>query len=152
MLSTTDYDVERLLKLFTFIPLDEIRLVMKKQLERSIIENGAAPDWHMSSCVWLMDPMLLGRRRIFTNLVPGSAKQWIYPRFYLTWTKKPAFPKETVAESEAMTTILADELKVSFISDLFKVVGLVETKAEGKRLIQAQGAYMGMPSEDETIS
>jgi tyrosyl-tRNA synthetase len=143
MLSTTDYDVERLLKLFTFLPIKEIGHVMSRQ--------------------WVDPSLRVAQHRLAYEFLclahgPAVAKETADLHKSRSAQRKSINVSQLLSQehkekisAEASLVISMSELESSFFSDLLHHAGLVETKGEGKRLVSSQGAYVGAPSEDGEV-
>lgn len=134
--NTDDADVIRFIKLFTFLPMDEVEAVsglsgkdlnaVKAILafEATSVVHGAeaASQAHQAASA------MFGGREIPENFFPSSA-----------------IPRKAIADAEGMPTtrILASEMAEGIsVVDLFCRVGLCSSKGAVKRLVQQGGAYV----------
>jgi tyrosyl-tRNA synthetase len=136
MLSTADNDIERLLKLFTFLSMEEIGDLMNTQ--------------------WKDPSQRTAQHRLayeFLCLAHGSESAQETAALH----KSRANQRRSISLSELFSSsspetkqlkITEEELANTITSDLLQCAGLTESKSEGKRLVATQGAYIGVPGRD----
>jgi len=135
-INTEDADVERFLALFTFLPMEEIRVVRtlvdaELNMAKSVLafeatkithdEEAALSAWQASAAAFNLQP-------VASNLFPSSS----IPRRAIT------------GDLSAITTInkSRQELERGIAAfELFAEVGLCSSRGEARRLITQGGAY-----------
>jgi tyrosyl-tRNA synthetase len=147
-----DADVERFLKLFTFLPLEEISVVKKltdAQLnmaktvlafEATLITHGA----EAAEAAWRASMEAFHSRSVDTDLFPsstiprevyGSLSASLPPlRFTASGSVTSAIPRYKVSKKDLKAGIL--------ISSLCAKAGLTQSMSETKRLIEQGGIYI----------
>jgi tyrosyl-tRNA synthetase len=134
--NTDDRDVERFLKLYTFLPLEEIAAVnslegqhlnaCKTVLAYEVTSIAHGKDKALAA--YEAASKVFGRRSLPDNLLPSSS-----------------IPRAIEEDGQAIPTtwIPADRLANGLAAfELFTEVGLCESKSAARRLIQQGGAYV----------
>jgi len=140
--NTDDKDVVRFLKLFTFLPIDEINLLKELEAEalnpvKVVLAYEATMIVHgetESNKAFVAAQEMFGKRKIPQDILPSST---IHNQ------------KESMTSNIPKTEISKERLeKGILIFELFSETGLCTSKAEAKRLIKQGGAYIN----DERVS
>jgi tyrosyl-tRNA synthetase len=133
MLSTPDDSVERMLKLFTFLPLPEIRSVMVAQQED--------------------ESLRIAQHRLayeFLSLAHGQkVAQEAADLHKARSSQRRSIDLGQV--SNATMTLTDQDLAALSFPQLFKLAKLVDTNAQGARLVAAKGAYVGMATAEADV-
>lgn len=135
-INTEDADVERFLALFTFLPMEEIRMVRtlvdgELNMAKSVLAFEATKITHDEEAAlsaWKASAAAFNLRPVDSKLFPSSA----IPRRALT------------GDRSAITTINKSrkELEKGIAAfELFEEVGLCSSRGEARRLIAQGGAY-----------
>ncbi len=127
-INTDDRDVERYLKLFTFLPLDEISASDVSPGRRSRQASRPNVSWHSMSLSGCMERMLRRRRSVpARHCSRGGPNRG--------WTGVlPEMPTRQVSRSA-----LGERMPVI---DLLVASGLASSKADARRGIQGKGFYL----------
>jgi tyrosyl-tRNA synthetase len=162
MLSTSDEDIERYLKLFTFLPLEEISQVVSEHASNP--EKRIAQHLLASEFLTLAHGSVIAKQTAEEHTTRASERRVINIREHLEKAKTesterlrqgehpPAENPElnskakpaTANNSSTQTVTLSKEfLAQETFSTVLQAVGLVGSRSEGHRLITSQGAYVG---------
>lgn len=162
MLATSDVDVERYLKLFTFLPLEEISRVVSEHATNP--EKRIAQHLLASEFVTLAHGSVVAKQTADEHTMRASERRVINIREHLEKANTEATerlrqgehpPAENVElnskaqqananNSSTETVTLSKEfLGEETFATVLHAVGLVGSKSEGHRLITNQGAYVG---------
>ncbi|MCD6518607.1 MAG: tyrosine--tRNA ligase [Anaerolineae bacterium] len=118
-INTDDADVERFLKLYTFLPLEEIRELCKVK--------GAA-------------------LRKAKEVLAYEVTRWVHGEEEAQKAQEASrrlFSGQAAAEAVPTTKVAEDELRQGImVTELFCRVGLTKSRSEARRLIQQGGAYV----------
>jgi len=118
-INTDDADVERFLKLYTFLPLEEIRELCKVK--------GAA-------------------LRKAKEVLAYEVTRWVHGEEEAQKAQEASrrlFSGQVAAEAVPTTKVAEDELRQGImVTELFFRVGLTKSRSEARRLIQQGGAYV----------
>ncbi|KAF1982556.1 hypothetical protein K402DRAFT_340049 [Aulographum hederae CBS 113979] len=150
LVGSADADVERYLKLLTFVPLESIRAAMQEHdkdrskrvaqhlLAREFVElvHGEAAAEKASNEHRLFSQ----RKTTVASLQAGAAES----------TKKDS---ETTDQKDAPETthLAAAEILEQPLARAFVVAGLVKSRSEGETLIKQGGAYVGMRTQKNDL-
>lgn len=135
-INTDDRDVERFLKLYTFLPIEEIRAIEGLEghelnacktvlaYEATVLTHGT----EAAVAAYEAAGSVFGRRTIPEDLLPSSG-----------------IPRKAGEEAGAVPTTKVDRSRLEEgipAFELFAEVGLCESKSAARRLIQQGGAYV----------
>lgn len=173
---TADDDVERYLKLFTFLPLDEIRLLMSQQwqneskrlaqhmLAKEVVElaHGAADakkaeTAHKEAFSSGTNTFSLGALRTAMNTVDKldspttpltkmEKEILVYKQAYAAASTTEAISGTPKREDHNVVTIPLSMLQAGSFPRVLYAAGLATSKSEAQRLINSRGAYVVVPN------
>jgi tyrosyl-tRNA synthetase len=166
MLSTSDTDVERYLKLFTFLPLSRISEVVSEHTSQP--EKRLAQHLLASEFLALAYGRETASQTAAEHTSRASSRRVINIREHLEESKNEAVahlkdgpkienmsldikaPAATASNSHPQTfTVTKEFLETNTFASLLYAVGLVGSKSEAHRLIGNHGAYVGgQPSKN----
>jgi tyrosyl-tRNA synthetase len=142
MLSTADDDVERMLKLFTFLPIAEIDSVMAEQRKDESLR--VAQHRLASEFLCLVHGHQVAQETAELHKARANQRRSINLD-KLTIDNADKVPSESPSGAASVALTEADLAAFSF-PQLLKLAELVETIAQGTRLIASNGAYVAVPS------
>jgi tyrosyl-tRNA synthetase len=136
-INADDADVERFLKLFTFLPLEEISIVKKLadaqlNMAKAVLAYEATKVTHgaeAAEAAWRASMEAFHSRPIDADLFPSSTIPRIAPA-----TDTSAIPSMEIAASELTQGVPAFEL--------FHRCGLCSSRGEARRLLSQGGGYI----------
>ncbi len=141
MLSTADNDVERLLKLFTFLPLSEISSVMadqNKDPSRRIAQHRLAFEF-----------LCLAHGEVVAQETVDLHRSRAGQRKSISLSQLLSSSEGHDMKPEDIFTATLDELESWRLPDVLTKVGISETKSEGQRLVSSKGLYVVKESSDK---
>jgi tyrosyl-tRNA synthetase len=141
MLSTADNNVERLLKLFTFLPLSEISSLMAEQSKdpsRRIAQHRLAFEF-----------LSLAHGEVVAEETADLHRSRAGQRKSISLSQLlPSSEGHDMKPEDTFTATLA-ELESWRLPDVLIKVGIAETKSEGQRLVSSKGLYVIKESSDK---
>ena len=162
MLSTPDADVERYLKLLTFLPLEEITRIVAEHAKNP--EKRVAQHLLASEFVTLAHGSVIAAKAAEEHSTRASQRRVINISAHIEEVKNEALqqlqpgakppienmsvnikaPQASANNEGTQTYVLTKEfLEEANFPAVLLAVGLVGSKAEGARLIANRGAYIG---------
>jgi tyrosyl-tRNA synthetase len=172
-LKTADNDVERYLKLFTFLPLDQIDLVMGQQrkdeskrlaqhiLAKELVElvHGAKAAKNAETAH--KEAFSHSMSSIRTAQAPKPAEMSKKDKAYLAYKKSFGASNTAQAisgttyeqprhESQDIITLPQTLLQPGSFPRVLQAAGLASSKSEAHRLIASKGAYVVVPNSGTT--
>jgi tyrosyl-tRNA synthetase len=129
-INTDDRDVERYLKLFTFLPLDEIARAMR--------EHAGDPGKRVPQRLLAKDVTA----RVHGPVEAEQAEETSRALFRGGTTAKPAAGEFAATEAAPTVRLSRAQLRSLSIVDLLVETGLATSKADARRGIQGRGFYL----------